>query len=289
MFAAFAWGIRFGSRDQPFLALSGLLLILLGYALVLGLEFVLMARANRHDSLPPPRVAAILRAWWGEVFVTPAVFCWHQPFRSRQFADRLTGASGQRGVVLVHGFLCNRGIWNPWMRRLAEHRIPFVAVNLEPVFGAIDQYAACIDSAVSALQTSTGLPPLIVAHSMGGLAVRAWIRRQGGASALAKTFRILTLGTPHRGTALAELGVGKNARQMGRQSAWLIELAAAETPAVAARFTCYYSNCDNVVFPTSTAILPFAQTRALTACAHVQMVFHPAVFNEVLAALTIAL
>ena len=34
------------------------------------------------------------------------------------------------------------------MRRLRRRGVPFVAVNLEPVFGSIDSYAATIEAAV---------------------------------------------------------------------------------------------------------------------------------------------
>ena len=71
---------------------------------------------------------------------------------------------------------------------------------------------------------------MIVAHSMGGLVARAYLRRHGGA----QVARVITLGTPHHGTALANLAPGSNARQMsrpgGQPNAWLAQLAASETP-----------------------------------------------------------
>jgi triacylglycerol esterase/lipase EstA (alpha/beta hydrolase family) len=58
---------------------------------------------------------------------------------------------------------------------------------------------------------ATGLPPVIVAHSMGGLATRAWLR---AFSADARVHRVITLGTPHGGTWLgagARLPTGADA------------------------------------------------------------------------------
>lgn len=265
--------------------LIGLLVIFGGHALVLALETCLMAWVNRRDRLPPARGSQIVRAWWGEVCSAPRIFCWEQPFRANAWPDRPEGRPGQRGLVLVHGFVCNRGVWNRWFPRLTALGVPYVAVDLEPVFGDIDDYVAPIEAAVSRLQASTGLAPLIVAHSMGGLAVRAWLRRHGGLAALSRVHRIVTLGTPHTGTLLARFGVSSNTRQMGFGSPWLTTLAGVETREVQARFTCVYSNCDNIVFPTSTATLPGAEAIGLTACAHVHMVDHAPVFDLVLARL----
>jgi pimeloyl-ACP methyl ester carboxylesterase len=81
-----------------------------------------------------------------------------------------------RGVVLVHGFLCNRAFWTPWLAPLRARGHAFVAVTLEPAFGSIDDYAPAIEAAVRRVTEATGQAPLIVGHSMGGLAIRAWLR-----------------------------------------------------------------------------------------------------------------
>ncbi|RYF38882.1 MAG: permease, partial [Comamonadaceae bacterium] len=47
-------------------------------------------------------------------------------------------------------------------------------------------------------------------------------------------------------------------------------------------FTCWYSNCDNIVFPTSTAQLQGADNRFVDGVAHVQMAFHPEVMKACL-------
>jgi len=42
-------------------------------------------------------------------------------------------------------------------------------------------------------------------------------------------------------------------------------------------FTCWYSNCDNIVFPATTAALAGAEHRLVEGVAHVQMAFDPGV------------
>ena len=119
---------------------------------------------------------------------------------------------------------------------------------------------------------------MIVAHSMGGLAARAWLATQNLDSSV---HRVVTIGTPHRGTWLARFGLTRNGKQMQLDNTWLRQLAAHETPQRLARFTCFYGHCDNIVFPASTAMLAGADNRHVPGTAHVHMVFQAEVFNEV--------
>jgi triacylglycerol lipase len=255
------------------------LLVLFGYAAFLAAEFVLVARVHGDDPAPRATVPQLLRAFAGEVVTAPRVFCWRQPFRARAVPDHLPAdGAGRRGVLLVHGFVCNRGLWNPWLVKLRERGTPVIAVDLEPVFGSIDAYIGRIDTAVRTLEQLTGRPPIVVGHSMGGLAVRLWFAQAGHAE---RAERIVTIGTPHAGTWLARMALSANGTQMRQNGPWLAALMARETPAHYARFTCFYSHCDNIVFPASTATLPGADNRHLEGVAHVHMAFRPEVFAEV--------
>jgi len=259
-------------------AAAGAGLILFGYTIVLALEMVLLRWAHGDDPALRASASALLRAWCGEVLSAPAVFCWRQPFRSKHWPDYLPPhATGQRGVVLIHGFVCNRGLWNPWLERLTARQTPFVAVNLEPVFGSIDDYVPIIDNAVRALQSCTGLAPVVVAHSMGGLALRRWWVQPGNDR---RVLHAVTIGTPHHGTWLARWAMTKNSKQMRQLSHWLKQLAQHEAADRASRFTCFFSHCDNIVFPPSTATLPGADNRHLSAVAHVHMADRPEPFDE---------
>ena len=76
-----------------------------------------------------------------------------------------------------------------------------------------------------------------------------------------------------------------NGKQMRLRSRWLQKLAQTELPARRVLFTCWYSNCDNIVFPASTATLPGADNRLVRGAAHVQLAFLPPVMNATLAML----
>ncbi|MEP7140130.1 MAG: alpha/beta fold hydrolase [Caldimonas sp.] len=240
-----------------------------GYAVVLAIEF--WALRASYDAVDPfrPSMRDLFAAWAGESLAAPRAFLWRQPFFERAFVDSLGSvAQSRRGVVLVHGFFCNRAIWNPWLREFDRAGIPFIAVNLEPVFGSIDDYRVTIGSAVDRLRVATSLPPVVVAHSMGGLAVRAWLATRDDKDA---AYRVVTIATPHAGTRMALGSRARNIGQMQIESPWLAELRSREDPAGRARFICFWSHCDNIVFPTRSATLEGADNRHLRRTAHVQM------------------
>ena len=270
---ALTWGA------SPRLAITGLCVWLLFPPLVLGLEFLAARKLHRGDPAPAPGGLQLARAWLAECVCVVRVFCWRQPFRSGHIPDHLPG-NGQRGVVFIHGYVCNRGLWTPWLALLRRQDRAFIAVNLEPVFGSIDDYAPLIDQAVLRITAATGKPPVLVCHSMGGLAARAWLREAGDDS---RVERVVTIGTPHHGTWLGRFAHTPNSRQMKLASRWLQQLERDEPPARRARFTCWYSNCDNIVFPPSTAALPGAANHLVTGQAHVALAFEPALMKATLA------
>lgn len=268
---------------NPMWAIAGALVMPVIHAGTLALEFLLMYRANRPDPAHPPQLRTVFFAWCAETLISAWVFYWLQPFRSQAIADRLEAGQGRRAVVLIHGLVCNRGFWNPWLRRLHRLGVPCIAISLEPVFGTIDDGAEAIDTAVRQATQATGLAPVIVTHSMGGLSVRAWLR---ATSADDRVHRVITIAAPHQGTALAQWATSDVTRRMRIGSPWLAALAAAEPPSRYRLFICFYSHCDNIVFPTQQATLPGADNRHVASTAHIQIAHRDEVFREVVRWLT---
>jgi len=248
-------------------------------ALFILLEFCLLWLQQGRSSKERPLASTFARLWLTETLVAGKSFLWEQAFRESRFRPARGGASSQRGVVLIHGYLCNRGFWNPWIPRLEEANLSYVCVSLEPVFGSIDDSIGQIETAVRLSTEMTGSPPVLVTHSMGGLSVRAAMRSLGDAM---KVHHVVTIACPHQGTALATWGVRKKEREMRPGSDWLRNLESYEALELRAKFTCFHGDCDNVVFPTEYAVLPGADNRLISQRAHLQMAASPEVFAEVL-------
>ncbi|MBV8035327.1 alpha/beta fold hydrolase [Roseateles sp.] len=230
------------------------------YPLLLLPSFAVLRWINRGADRPG--WGELLQAWGREVMATELSFGWRQPWRTHAEPDLLP-AQAEVGVLLVHGFSCNRAFWNPWMARLRRQPgLAFVAPSLEPAFGSIDAYAEPIEQAVQRLRALTGRMPVIVCHSMGGVAVRAWWRKFGGGEAP----QVVTLGTPHGGTLLAAFSPAYNARQMRRQCEWIKALP--PLPRVA----CVWTPCDQMVMPALTAVQPGGTAHRIDAVGHVGLV-----------------
>ena len=274
LLAASSGWIAWRWARSPLVAIGGALFIVFAYSLVLALEFILLKLVGGESATRGPTWREAIRARWAETWTTPRVFYWRQPFRWRAQPDVLDVATKKRGVVLVHGFVCNRGFWNPWMRELRASGHPFIAVNLEPVFGSIDDYGGILEDAVRRATDACRMPPVIVCHSMGGLAVRAWLRHTAQ-----QVHHVVTMGSPHRGTWLGRFSHTSNGRQMRLEGDWVTALAGHEH---GVPFTCWYSNCDNIVFPASTATLPGADNRLVHGAAHVELAFRPEVMRPTL-------
>ena len=117
---------------------------------------------------------------------------------------------------------------------------------------------------------------------MGGLAARAWL---AAAQNDDRICHVVTIGTPNSGTWLGQFSAVTNGMQMRLNSAWLQRLQSQEPAERYRRFTCWYSKCDNIVFPSATATLPGASNQQVAGAAHMMLATRSPVQQSVLAAL----
>ena len=119
-----------------------------------------------------------------------------------------------------------------------------------------------------------------VAHSMGGLAIRAWLRATPDGDA--RVHRVVTIGSPHHGTWPAAHARSVPGQQMRLHGPWVRQLLAHEPPGRASAFVCWYSNGDNAVYPPAAATLEGADNRFVAGLAHVELAFDPLVLGDCL-------
>jgi triacylglycerol esterase/lipase EstA (alpha/beta hydrolase family) len=210
-----------------------------------------------------------LRSVIGEFWASVVIFLLRQPWsRRRPNVLPATGTSAQVPVVLVHGYLCNHRVWDTMARGLRAQGHTVLAVNLEPLFTSIDKYAPLIEEAVDQLCQKTGASQVaLVGHSMGGLAIRAWMRACGTQRAA----RVLTLGTPHAGTQIDPQTRTPNGKQMVWQSNWLAALTASESQDVRDRIRIAITPQDNIVYPQRAQVLPGLDATVFDGIGHLQM------------------
>ena len=249
---------------------QGSLALTLLWALTLPL---LMSLGTVLYSFIVSRPGESAASWWralaGECVASTRIFMLRQPwaFAAPQVARHTVNAE-RIPVLLVHGFVCNYRVWDSLVPALRAQGHTVLAINLEPPFTSIDDYAVQVERAVQALRAATGQQNVaLVAHSMGGLAVRAWMRRFDSSFAT----RVITLGTPHAGTRVPRWAALPNTQQMAWHSDWLAELAATETEALRCKFRIGISPQDNIVFPQRAQTLPGVVPRAFDGLGHLQL------------------
>lgn len=270
-----------------------------GIALVIALGVVLLLRllitcnnfalAWRYRSETPESYRI---GWWhgsrllmSEFKATMLSSSWTMPFHS--FSSRTAPEPEGLPVLLIHGYGCNSGYWHAMSKTLLKAKITHYAIDMMPIIGGIDEYAPAIHQTVQKIRKETEHDKVILlAHSMGGLAARAYIRAHGY-SHIAK---VITLGTPHHGTGLAHFGVGINTQQMrwtatkqeGLASEWLRSLSASESLDIYRLFVSIYSHHDNIISPQTSSHLEGAKNLEFHAIGHVALAIDPVIQAQVI-------
>ena len=277
--------VRLAGWDWVDAALTLFVFALALRALGIAITFIM---AGRHASPVPPEhrlgLAGWLKLYFSELGAYILIYTLYQPFEGLLMGTEKPQPSpqGRLPVLLLHGYVCNRGFLLPLRRYLRAHGIHAYSHNLEPVYAGIDSYADGLARHIEKILTDTGAEKLVIlAHSMGGLVARAYLRKHGSRHVA----KLITLGTPHQGTVMARLGAGENGRHMVPGNAWLRRLNedAPTLPVVSV-----FSHHDNIVLPQESAVLAGAKVVRLSGMGHVSMPFsrrvREVVLEEILAA-----
>ena len=265
---------------RHFLYLDWPLAIVGAFNCVLGLRFwmnvVTWFYAMAYAS-PAPNLGLgkRLRIMMGEYLAFLLTFLLVIPFeRLWMPADRLP--TGQRPILLVHGYGVSRGIWWLLRRRLEATGHTVASLSLVPPYTSIGKLVPQLHQRIEEVCTATGSKQLtLLAHSMGGLVCRSYLARHG----VARVSKLVTLATPHGGTALARIGLGQNSREMEPGSLWLRDMAheTMKIPAIALR-----NPYDNYSMPQDNQRLPGAKDVELPPIGHIAMLYDEQVASLVL-------
>jgi Palmitoyl protein thioesterase len=160
-------------------------------------------------------------------------------------------AAAATPVLLVHGMVDNRSIFTLLRRSLRRCGFGQVrTVNYSVFTSDVRTAAAELGRAVDRVRAETGYERVhVVAHSLGGVIARYAVQRQG---ADARVHTLVTLGSPHGGTAAARMLPLRLCRQLRPGSDLLAELAG-PAPECRTRFLAVWSDLDQLVYPKANA------------------------------------
>ncbi|HTS52545.1 MAG TPA: alpha/beta fold hydrolase [Burkholderiales bacterium] len=221
---------------------------------------------------------AILRIVGLEFLAFVALFTLLQPLERWALPRPSRSRTAQRATpaLLVHGIYCNAAVWWWMRRRLKAHGVPSTfAIDVEPPFGSIDDFARQLAEHIDSVCAATGAARVVlIGHSMGGLVARACLQSFAGPGRIAK---LITLGSPHHGSGLAYWGVGKAARQMRPGSLWLSALNRHESEPPRVPIVSVFTRHDNFVAPQDSPVLAQATNVPLARIGHLSLLFSGAV------------
>jgi len=243
-----------------------------------GIVAVTWTFARAYPS-PARRLTAAesLRMIVGEYAAFLLIFVFILPFeRLWMGRDRMRPCS--RPLLLVHGYYCSRGVWWLLRRQLEAAGYTVATVSLAPPYTSIGKLVPRLGQQIEKVCKATGADRVaLIAHSMGGLVCRSYLARHGSD----RVERLITISSPHSGSELARIGLGKNAREMEPGSLWLKDLGEAglPVPAVAIR-----TPHDNFVMPQNNQRLPGAIDITLEGIGHLSVLFTRRTATELIAA-----
>ncbi|HEX4857023.1 MAG TPA: alpha/beta fold hydrolase [Limnobacter sp.] len=234
-----------------------------------GLEF----HSTEGEGFHRLSTARWIKAVVVESFASFRLITLLQPWARHPDGIRLAGKNWRKKkplpVLLVHGYLCNSAVWTGTRALLDRADVSTHAITLEPAIGSIRSYSEAIHEAIDELLLATGAPQVkIIAHSMGGVAVRYHATEYGHH----RIAGMISIGSPHYGTALSTLGIGKNVKQMAWGSYFLKTLREHPTDReFQKKIWSLWSPQDNIVCPPVSSKLEHAKNIAVPGCGHVSL------------------
>lgn len=154
-------------------------------------------------------------------------------------------------IILVHGVIDNHTIFTILRRALSRRGFGrVIALNYSPLSDDVRRVARRLALLVESVCRETGYERVhIIGHSMGGLVSRYYVQRLGGDT---RVHTLVTLGSPHSGTAPARLVPHSVARQLRPDSEIVRELQE-PAPNCRTRMIAFWSDLDQVMIPKRNA------------------------------------
>ena len=169
-------------------------------------------------------------------------------------------------ILFVHGWSGSASNWNTMKARFEKDGWPSSFLSAYSYNTSQSNKVSAekeVKPRVESLLKSTGATKVdIIAHSMGSLNSRWYIKFLGGESSVDEW---VSLGGPNHGTSTANLCFSTACVEMRPGSTFLSELNAGDETPGAVNYGTWWSPCDEIINPDSSVLLTGA-TNNETAC-----------------------
>ena len=189
------------------------------------------------------------------------------------------GPNNQPPILLLHGCIMRGGTLFFIQNQLQKDGWnPVYTWNYMPPFKNIPYYAEKLkDKVDEILRRTTHTKITLICHSMGGLIARYYINFLEGKSSVDK---LITLGTPHKGTQLWSFSYNPCVLDMRPGSDFLKKLRAIP---LNIKVLSIYSSFDAIVLPYRNSILKRKNVvnKEFDNLWHMRLIFSPKVYEEI--------
>jgi triacylglycerol esterase/lipase EstA (alpha/beta hydrolase family) len=190
-------------------------------------------------------------------------------------------ASAQDPILFVHGYLESSSLWKTMTSRFEKdgYSKSFLSAYSYNTSQSNKIDAEEVKSRVESLLKTTKASKVdIIAHSMGSLNSRWYIKFLGGES---KVDDWVSLGGPNHGTETANFCFSTSCVEMRVGSAFLKELNEGDETPGTVNYGTWWSPCDEIINPDSSVALTGA-TNTETACiSHTALTTDETVYTQV--------
>jgi pimeloyl-ACP methyl ester carboxylesterase len=272
-----------GSGASVYVVIAALLLLACFWRSILVLTTFALSGGLRGQRLIPA-----IKTIAGEILVVLYLYTYAQVFYAifHRFKERLgiRESSSQTGpvIVLVHGFVCNSGLWIGMIRHLREAGFARVhTVDLDPLYRSMSNSLAQFEAGLSKILQleSSHEEVILIGHSMGGVLARVFQNRHPE-----RVLAAISIGAPHSGTDLARLVSTIDAGPARPDTRWLVEFnaaLAAERDVGLRPALNIWSDSDNIVYPQGNASLSSGVDCRLNGLGHLHLAFSKRALNPI--------
>ncbi|MFF4466798.1 lipase [Streptomyces sp. S1A1-8] len=192
-------------------------------------------------------------------------------------------------VMLVHGLADRASIVSPLQRELRGCGVGSLNLASYNVLTPdIRTAARALGEQVElASAQSSGLPVVVIGYSLGGLIARYYVQRLAGDAYVPL---VITLATPHGGTATALLAPAHPLLRQLRPGSELLTELAEPAAGCRTRFVAFYSDLDEAVIPAARGRIDHPDLAArnvlVPGVGHLTLPLHQPVVEQVRSLLT---